>query len=136
MGTAGRARAAFDAIVARATQKDPGARFPDSASLGGLLCLVRSLPGVGGGLLRLFGGLARFVGGFLRQFGGLACFGAHVGAMVRHPSRRQPGAPRVDAAVLHAAAAGTSLVAACATGLYVSFAPASESSPRPCSSED
>ena len=61
---------------------------------------------------------------------GFACFAAHVFAMVRHRSKKPAGAPAVDFAVLHAAAAGISFVVACAIGLYLVFAQASELSLR------
>ena len=61
---------------------------------------------------------------------GFACFAAHVAAMVRHRSKKPAGAPAVDFAVLHAAAAGISFVVACAIGLYLVFAQASELSLR------
>jgi len=61
---------------------------------------------------------------------GFACFAAHVFAMVRHRSKKPAGAPAVDFAVLHAAAAGMSLAVACAIGLYLVFAQASELSLR------
>ena len=61
---------------------------------------------------------------------GFACFAARVFAMVRHRSKKPAGAPAVDFAVLHAAAAGISFVAACAIGLYLVCAQASELSLR------
>ena len=57
---------------------------------------------------------------------GLVCFAAHVAAMVRHRSKKPAGAPAVDFAVLHAAAAGISLAVACSIGLYLLFAPPSD----------
>ena len=61
---------------------------------------------------------------------GLGCFAAHVVAMVRHRSKKPAGAPAVDFAALHAAAAGLSLVVACSLGLYLLFAPPSDLSLR------
>jgi hypothetical protein len=61
---------------------------------------------------------------------GLGCFAAHVGAMVRYRSKKPTDAPAVDFAVLHAAAAGLSLVAACSIGLYILFASPSDTSLR------
>ena len=61
---------------------------------------------------------------------GFACFGVHIAAMVRHRSKKPAGAPAVDFAVVHAAAAGTSFVVACAIGLYLVVAPPSDLSLR------
>ena len=57
---------------------------------------------------------------------GLAAFAAHVAGMIRSPRPRQPGAPAVDFAIAHAAAAGLSLAVACALGLYLLFATPSD----------
>ena len=62
--------------------------------------------------------------------GGLVCFAAHVLSMVKHRSKKPTGAPAIDFAVLHAAAAGLSLVAACSIGLYLLFASPSDTSLR------
>jgi hypothetical protein len=61
---------------------------------------------------------------------GFACFAVHVAAMVRHRSKKPAGAPAVDFAVLHAAAAGISFAVACALGLYLVLAPPSDLSLR------
>ena len=61
---------------------------------------------------------------------GLVCFAAHVVAMVRSRAKKPAGAPALEFAVLHAAAAGLSLVAACAIGMYLVFASASDMSLR------
>jgi hypothetical protein len=61
---------------------------------------------------------------------GLGSFLAHVAAIVRHRSRNPSGAPAIDFSVLHAVAAGVSLVVACAIGLYLLFAPPSDMSLR------
>ena len=61
---------------------------------------------------------------------GLVCFAAHVAAMVRRRSKKPAGAPSIDFAVLHAAAAGASLVVACSIGLYLLFASPSDTSLR------
>jgi hypothetical protein len=78
-----------------------------------------------GGVLGLFASLV-LRSAWAQVFGpiivvGLAAFAAHVVRMVRTPRRRPPEAPSVDFAVLHAAAAGLSLVAACGAGLWVLF---------------
>jgi hypothetical protein len=56
---------------------------------------------------------------------GLGSFLAHVAQMVHHPARRPPEAPRIDFAVLHAAAAGLSLVVAAALGTVLLIQPLS-----------
>ena len=61
---------------------------------------------------------------------GLGCFAAHIVAMVRRRSKKPAGAPAIDFAVLHAAAAALSLVAACSIGLYLLFASPSDTSLR------
>ena len=61
---------------------------------------------------------------------GFACFAVHVAVMVRHRSKKPAGAPAVDFAVLHAAAAGISFAVACAIGLYLVVAPPSDLSLR------
>jgi hypothetical protein len=68
--------------------------------------------------------------GALLIVAGVGCFAAHVAAMVRRRSRKPVGAPAIDYAVLHAAAAGASLVAASFLGLYLVFAPSSDISLR------
>ncbi len=57
---------------------------------------------------------------------GIAAFAAHVVQMIRTPRPKPPAAPSVDFAVLHAAAAGLSLAAAVAIGVFLLFAEASE----------
>lgn len=57
---------------------------------------------------------------------GFAVFGGHVVWMLRRPVPKPPGAPRPDFAVLHAAGAGVSLVAAAAIGLTLLVAAPSE----------
>ncbi len=69
-------------------------------------------------------------GGAVLIVTGFACFAVHVAVMVRHRSKKPAGAPAVDFAVLHAAAAGISFVVACAIGLYLVFAPPSDMSLR------
>ena len=61
---------------------------------------------------------------------GLGCFAAHVAAMMRHRSKKPAGAPAIDFAVLHAAAAGLSLIVACSLGIYLVLTPASDLSLR------
>ncbi len=56
---------------------------------------------------------------------GLATFGGHIVWMLRRLAARPPGARGPDFAVLHAAAAGTSLAAAVAIGLTLLVAPPS-----------
>jgi hypothetical protein len=56
---------------------------------------------------------------------GLGVFIAHVAWMVKSPAPKPAGAPRIDFAVLHAAAAGASLVVAMAVGLTLLVVPAS-----------
>jgi hypothetical protein len=86
------------------------------------------------GVLTLFAGLVLRAGwaaaGAVLVVAGLGCAAAHVGAMVRHPKRRPAAAPRVDFAVLHAASAGVSLAITCGLGLFLVFAPPSESGLR------
>jgi hypothetical protein len=62
--------------------------------------------------------------------GGLVSFAVHIAAMVRRRSKKPAGAPALDFAVLHAAAAGASLFVACTLGLYLVFTPASDTSLR------
>ena len=50
---------------------------------------------------------------------GLALFAGHVIWMLRHPAPKPAGMPRPDFAVLHAAGAGASLLAAAAIGLLI-----------------
>jgi len=56
---------------------------------------------------------------------GIAVFAGHVAWMLRHPAARPADAPRIDFGVLHAAAAGLSLVAATAIGLSLLVLPMS-----------
>jgi hypothetical protein len=58
--------------------------------------------------------------------GGLSAFAVHIGVMIRTPRPKPPGAPRVDFAVLHAAAAGLSLMAAAIIGMTLLFSAPSE----------
>jgi hypothetical protein len=64
----------------------------------------------------LFGGLI---------VAGLAAFAGHVIWMLRSPAPKPPGAPRIDFGVLHAAGAGTSLLAAVASGIMLLVLPTS-----------
>jgi hypothetical protein len=59
---------------------------------------------------------------------GLAVFASHVVRMVRSPAAKPPGAPHIDFAVLHAAGAGVSLVAAAGIGMALLILPASAAS--------
>jgi hypothetical protein len=54
--------------------------------------------------------------------GGCAAFLAHAGWMIGHPRPKPPAMPAFDSSVLHAAAAFTSLVAACGLGLWLTVA--------------
>jgi FtsP/CotA-like multicopper oxidase with cupredoxin domain len=56
---------------------------------------------------------------------GFAVFGGHVIWMVRSPAPKPVGAPRIDFGVLHAAAAGLSLLVSCVVGLSIAAAPPS-----------
>ena len=56
---------------------------------------------------------------------GLGSFLAHVAQMVRHPARRPPEARQIDFAVLHAGAAGVSLVVSAALGTVLLTQPLS-----------
>lgn len=53
---------------------------------------------------------------------GFAIFLGHVGWMVRHPRPKPPSRPALDPAVLHAAAALSSLAIACGLGLWLTVA--------------
>ncbi|MBZ5559043.1 MAG: hypothetical protein LAO77_17365 [Acidobacteriia bacterium] len=64
----------------------------------------------------LFGGLI---------VAGLAAFAGHVIWMVRSPAPKPPAAPRIDFGVLHAAAAGVSLLTAAAIGVTLLVMPMS-----------
>jgi hypothetical protein len=86
------------------------------------------------GALTLFAGLILRAGwaaaGAAMAIAGLASAAAHVARMIRHRRRKPAGAPRVEFAVLHAAAAGVCLVIACALGLFLMLAPPSENGLR------
>jgi hypothetical protein len=56
---------------------------------------------------------------------GLSVFVGHIVWMVKSPAPKPPASPTIDFAVLHAAAAGASLVVAAAIGLTLLVAPAS-----------
>jgi hypothetical protein len=56
---------------------------------------------------------------------GVCAFGVQVGGMLRRRVSRPPDAPRIDFALLHAAGAGMSLVAAMAIGIGLLIAPMS-----------
>ena len=86
------------------------------------------------GVLGLFVALLRqsawsaFFGALI--LAGLAAFIAHVLVMVSHRARRPPEAPRVDFAVLHAAAAGVWLLTAAGLGAFLLSRPMSDSTLR------
>ncbi|MCC7416212.1 MAG: hypothetical protein IT176_03650 [Acidobacteria bacterium] len=94
--------------------------------------ILAGRPAVAGGVLLEVGVLGLFVSLLRRSswafvFGalfiaGVAVFAAHVVWMAKHPAARQPGMPRPDFGVLHAAAAGVWLVAAAAAGLVLAVA--------------
>ncbi|OFW14030.1 MAG: hypothetical protein A3H29_15000 [Acidobacteria bacterium RIFCSPLOWO2_02_FULL_67_21] len=106
-------------------------RMPSGRSLYASALLLEA------GVLGLFASLLlRSVAG--RLFGamivaGLAVFLGHVVWMLRHPAPRPAGAPRVDFAVLHAAAAGASLLAAVLLGLTLLMVPLSAQTLRAAS---
>jgi hypothetical protein len=62
--------------------------------------------------------------------GGFATFLSHVAWIIRRPRRRPPGLATRDPAVLHAAAAMTSLVVACGLGTWLAVTQPSESTLR------
>lgn len=82
-----------------------------------------------GGVLGLFTSLlfrSRWAVAFgLAIVAGLFAFATHVIWMLRHRAPKPAGAPRVDFGVLHAAAAGVWLLAACAIGLMLLVVPMS-----------
>ena len=87
-----------------------------------------------GGLLALFAAFtshsALLWPGAALLVGGFAVFAGHVVWMLRHPRPRPPAIRRPDPAVLHAAAAFLSLIAACVAGAWLSRATTSAATLR------
>lgn len=86
------------------------------------------------GVLGLFAALL-LQSAWSRLFGaiilaGLAAFVAHVLVMASHRVRRPPEAPRVDYAVLHAAAAGVWMLTAAGLGVFLLSQPMSDATLR------
>jgi hypothetical protein len=86
------------------------------------------------GVLALFSGLVLRawwvpIGGLL-ILSGIGSFAAHVAVMLRDRRRGPAEAPPVDYAVLHAAAAGVSLVVACGFGMFLLVAHPSDAALR------
>ena len=103
-------------------------KMPDDASMSiGAVVLEAGVLGLCVSLL--FGSGWSLAAGAL-VVAGLAVFAAHVVWMLRSPAPKPVGAPRVDFAVLHAAGAGVSLLAAATIGVALLVLPASPSTLR------